>query len=150
MKILVLSKEEFENLMKSNGINNNTVELYEDTFFISIHHNGVKETYFENKKNVKVMFFDDCTFKLENATPMNADQADELLNFIDENLDKKTCIVHCAAGISRSGAIGTFLCDYTESDFDVFVQTNPHIHPNVLVLNLMKKAVGRKHNLRMY
>lgn len=33
MKILVLSKEEFENLMKSNGINNNTVELYEDTFF---------------------------------------------------------------------------------------------------------------------
>lgn len=150
MEILVLSQREFEEIMIKNGINNNTVELHEDTFFISIHESKAKETYFDNKENVKVMRFDDCTFDFADMVSFTKKQALELLDFIDENINKKTCIIHCAAGISRSGAVGTFICDYTESDYKEFSKLNPHILPNILVLNRLKKAVLKKHKLKMY
>ena len=150
MKIVILSKFDFEERMKMFGITNENVEDKNDTFFISIHYNGVKDPYFENRENVKVLYFDDCLVKDQYNTPINEDQAMELLDFIDLHKDKKYCMIHCAAGISRSGAVGTFICDYTDSNFNLFIQDNPQIHPNVLVLNLLKKAVMKKHNLRMY
>ena len=152
MKITVLSKKDFDNLMAYNNITNDNVEDIKDVFFISIHYTGTDSStyYFENKSNVKVMVFDDCSFKHNHEVPMTEEQAIELLDFIDEHVDKEECIVHCAAGISRSGAVGTFICDYTDTDFNVFIQNNPQIHPNPLVLNLLKKAVLKKYNIRMY
>lgn len=150
MKITILSKFDFEERMKMFGITNDNVENIKDTFFISIQHTGVDKTYFVNKQNVKVLFFDDCLLSDQYCTVMSEDQALELLDFIDEHKDKKFCVIHCAAGISRSGAVGTFICDYTDSNFKSFIQDNPQIHPNVVVLNLMKKAVLKKYNLRMY
>ena len=152
MDITILSKRDFDDLMTANKITNDNVEDIKDTFFISIHYTGtdVDGYYFENKSNVKVMIFDDCSFKHNHEQPMDDEQAMELLDFIDEHMDKDNCIIHCAAGISRSGAVGTFICDYTDTNFNSFIQDNPQIHPNPLVLNLLKKAVLKKYNIRMY
>lgn len=152
MRILVFSKYDFEDVMKRSQVNNNTVETHDDSFFISIHHSNTNpdSCYFQNKSNVKVLFFDDCYVDEEHAKAITEEQAMELLDFIDEHKDKDYCYVHCAAGISRSGAVGAFICDYTESDWNVFITDNPQIHPNITVLRALKHAVKKKHNLQMY
>lgn len=153
MKIIVLSKEEFKNILAMNGVNNDTVHtVFKDSFFISINNTDTTDVYLNETENVKVLHFDDCYYDEFANKVMTDEQADELLNFIDAQIagNKKTCVVHCEAGISRSGAVGTFICDYTESDWNEFIHTNPQIHPNIVILNKLKKAVLRKHNTIMY
>lgn len=148
MKVFVTNKIGFDKTMKDKGITNDNVESYKKTFFISINDTSGSTPYFENKSNVKVLFFDDTEKDLETTSDkkrsikaFTEDQAKELLEFIESNKDKETCIVHCAAGISRSGAVGTFITEYFNSDFDWFRKTNPQIHPNRLVLDLLKKEL---------
>ncbi len=153
MKVFITSKTAFDRLMKSKGITNENVENHKKTFFISINDtSGTNEIpYFENKKNVKVLFFDDVETDLEIpilgtkevkvAKAFTSVQAKELLEFIESNKDKESCIVHCAAGISRSGAVGTFINDYFGENWFEFKKTNPHIHPNGLVLRLLKNEL---------
>jgi protein-tyrosine phosphatase len=152
MKIIVLSKEEFKSILEMNSVNNDTVHTFKNIFFISINNTDSNNAYLEEKENVKVLYFDDCYYDEFANKVMTDEQADELLNFIDSQIanNKDTCIVHCEAGISRSGAVGTFICDYTESDWNEFIHTNPQIHPNIVILNKLKKAVFRKHNAIMY
>lgn len=156
MKVFITSKKAFVDLMKRKGITNDNVESYKKTFFISINDScGTDEIpYFENKKNVKVLFFDDVEKDLEIPVigtkvvqvvkAFTSDQAKELLEFIESHKDKESCIVHCAAGISRSGAVGTFVNDFFGGDFFEFKKQNPYIHPNGLVLRLLKDAVAKK------
>ena len=51
-------------------------------------------------------------------------------------------VVHCSAGISRSGAIGTFACDYCSMDYNVFIQNNIYIMANPYVLSVLRKGAG--------
>ena len=146
--------------MLKKGITNDNVEQYSNTFFISI--NGTRagdgiewnKTYFTDKENVKVIFFDDVdkdytinivgTGKTETVKALTEQQAEELFEFIDKHKDKETCMVHCAAGISRSGAVGQFINDYTRSDKEVFKRNNPHILPNNLVVRLLHKEANKQ------
>ena len=70
MKVFVTSKTAFDDLMKRKGITNENVESHTKTFFISINDScGTDEIpYFENKANVRVLFFDD----VENEEPILA------------------------------------------------------------------------------
>jgi predicted protein tyrosine phosphatase len=114
MKVFVTSKKTFDDIMLTKGITNDNVESYDKAFLISINDSvGTDEVpYFENKENVKVLFFHDLDEDIETksgtANTFTYTQAEELLEFIDKHKDKETCIVHCAAGVSRSGAVGTF------------------------------------------
>jgi len=45
--------------------------------------------------------------------------------------------VHCDAGISRSGAIGTFARQLFNLDIEKFLKRNPQIQPNEYVLKLL-------------
>ena len=158
MKVFVTSKTAFDDLMKRKGITNENVESHTKTFFISINDScGTDEIpYFENKANVRVLFFDDVetdleipiigTKEVQVAKAFTNVQAKELLDFIDSHKDKESCIVHCAAGISRSGAVGTFVNDYYGGDWFEFKKQNPYIHPNGLVLRMLKGAVAEKSN----
>jgi predicted protein tyrosine phosphatase len=159
MKVFVISKANFDSLMKRKDITNDNVEDKTKTFFISINDTrGTDEVpYFENKQNVKILFFDDVEEDIDvsvigsnerkTAKAFTPIQAKELLEFIDNHKDKESCIVHCAAGISRSGAVGTFVNDYFSGDYFEFKRQNPYIHPNGLVLRLLKAAVAEKVNL---
>ncbi len=152
MKVFVISKTEFDEMMKRKGITNDNVESYKKTFFISINDTrGTNETpYFQNKSNVKIMFFDDVeedlvktivgTGEVVTIKAFTSAQAKDLLTFIDSNKDKETCIVHCSAGISRSGAVGTFVSDYFGANWHEFKKQNPYIHPNGVVLRSLKAA----------
>lgn len=151
MKITIINKQTFDSLMKQHGITNDNVENITKTFFISINDTcGTTEVpYFENKENVKVLFFDDVDFDIEVsshkiAKAFTTTQAEELFDFINKHKDKESCIVHCAAGMSRSGAVGTFINDYFGGDWFEFKKLNPHIHPNSLVLRLLKRVLAEK------
>lgn len=151
MNVFITSKTAFDELMEQRGITNENVESYTKTFFISINDCfGTDEIpYFSNKKNVMVLFFDDVEKDIIEsngscvARAFTSEQAEQLLRFIKNNSDKESCIIHCAAGISRSGAVGTFVNDYFHGDFHKFQKQNPHILPNGLVLRLLKTAQNK-------
>lgn len=145
MKVIVASKNEFDSFMKKKGITNDNVE---DTkpFYISINNTEKvegEEPYFKEAKNVMVLWFDDVEEDVLDsnghlARAFTISQARELLLFIQQNAHRGRLIVHCSAGISRSGAVGQFVSDYFGGDKDEFKQTNPHILPNGKVLRTLK------------
>jgi len=152
MKINVVNKKLFDNLMKSNNITDLNVEQLKDSFFISItdtdKFSTSREPYFkENHENVINLSFDDCTedgqpspTQPEGTKAFNKDQALVLYKFIKKHLEKEQCIVHCMAGISRSGAVGTFINDITRGDYREFKRMNPQIVPNQHVKSLLNRA----------
>jgi len=64
----------------------------------------------------------------------------KIVDFINMNIDKSFFIVHCSAGISRSGAVATFLYDkfITEVDKEQFRRDNNCIRPNLYILKRLK------------
>ena len=145
MKVHVLSKNEFIDLMKKNNITDDNVEDKSSVMFITIdgtsqHSDRPPHTYFKrDHPNVKVMVFDDIENELAGFKAFSAEMAKGLFKFIKANRDKRTCVVHCAAGISRSGAVGSFVQGYCGGDFEEFMRTNPHILPNGRVLRMLNK-----------
>lgn len=156
IEVFVYSKNRFDELMAKNNITNQNVEDLKNIFFISI--NDTTQTdripYFENKNNVLVLFFDDVeedvcvSLNGKNiiVKAFTSEQAVELLSFLRKQGDKKKCIVHCAAGISRSGAVGEFVNDYLGGDWYKFKKNNPYIHPNGLVLRTLKGELNKMKN----
>lgn len=151
MNIFVLNKKLFDDLMIKNQLTNSNVENNTSTFFISINNTFEKENlpYFTNHKNVKVMYFDDTDIDtitlLSNGekVPVKAfseEQAKDLFKFIKQNEDKNNCVIHCAAGISRSGAVGTFINTYTGGNWFDFKRKNPNIQPNSRIIRMLEKA----------
>lgn len=152
MKVVVLDKGSFDYTMQNKGITDETVESWKKAFFISINDTqGTPEIphFKADKNNVKVMFFDDVEEDLNHPKygiikAFTEQQAADLLDFIEKNKDKQLCMVHCAAGVSRSGAVGHFISDYFEQDYDQFKKTNPYVHPNMKVLQLLNREVRKR------
>lgn len=66
--------------------------------------------------------------------------AEQLVKFINRLKDRiELFVVHCDAGISRSGAVGTWLCDYLRLDYNEFKRENPHILPNQHILDVLRR-----------
>jgi predicted protein tyrosine phosphatase len=63
-----------------------------------------------------------------------------LFDFIEANNNKISFIIHCSAGISRSGAVAQFINDYFDFDEEKFKLNNPFIHPNPHVFSLLKNV----------
>jgi predicted protein tyrosine phosphatase len=74
------------------------------------------------------------------------EQAEEFIKFINavNEKDIKILMIHCAAGISRSGALGLFACRYLDLDEEKFRKDNPNIFPNSYVMQLLVEASGLK------
>lgn len=134
MTIIILNKDLFEKSVVTKLLN----KWSDKAFFISILDPDNKESYFQDRENYKTVWFYDLEFELGDYKIFNSEIAKELVNFIDRNKDKKTCIIHCTAGVSRSGAIGEFIQRKlgTES-MKTFRKRNKHIHPNRLVRKLL-------------
>ena len=136
-------------MLGDNKISDSNVSEFKNSFFISI--NNTFEDLkppLTNKENVKVLFFDDVLQdeeaylfdlkKYQTVKAFNKEQAKELLQFIIENKDKKNCYIHCNAGISRSGAVGTFINDFVGGNYFEFMELNPQVKPNDLIIRLLK------------
>ena len=162
----VLSRMEIENLFnrptgfayKQNiaTIDDSTIHKWFETFIISILDSsgpyGIP-LFKKNHPNVITLTFDDV-IKSGDSSPtvhknniaFNIKMAEELYNFIELNKDKSTCVVHCAAGISRSGAVGTFIHDlFGAGDYFDFKLVNPKIYPNPHILKLLRAEHTKKY-----
>lgn len=158
MRVHILGKREFDKLMEINEINDKNVEKFDSIMFISIvdtdelnsmwdFDRGTNHWFKENHDNVINMKFDDVEHDGEasptqevNTRAFSEKQAKELYEFIKKHRDKETCIVHCMAGISRSGAVGTFVNGYCQGDWERFKRDNPMISPNPRIHKMLNDA----------
>ena len=83
---------------------------------------------------------------LGNAILFNKDIAHAIMRFVDDR--QLPLLVHCTAGISRSGAVGEVLNWYFNRylgrnlrDDEDFTQNNRQIQPNTLVRRIMLKVL---------
>lgn len=74
----------------------------------------------------------------------NKEHADSITKFVTDvdNNNIETLVVQCAAGISRSGAVGLWACRYFGMDEDEFRDTNKHIAPNFYILKILNEVSG--------
>ena len=158
MKVLILNKREFNQFMEYNAITDDNVET-KDMMFISINNpcdssmfmsRGDVYSYFKRQHpNVMIMHFPDfgesmiqkyIEMGVNTCNVFNQFKAKKLYEFIKRNKNKRMAILHCGAGISRSGAVGTFIYDLYGHDtmtYEEFKRKNPRIMPNSYILKLL-------------
>ena len=160
MKILIYGKREFNKMMDYKCITDENAEEH-NILIISIsspkpmmtmYGFDEESAYFkENHANVLNLKFGDYSQEAVELYPQNCDHifsedmANQVIDHIIANKDKPLAIIHCGAGISRSGAIGTFLFDRCgDGDYDAFKRKNPRITPNQHVLKTLDKVANKK------
>ena len=91
-------------------------------------------------ENLLVLYFDDVEDGPDAMTP---EQAKRIADFVCTD-DDRPIIVHCSAGVSRSGAVGSVLNWYfnrdladNEADYRAFGLRHPDLAPNVHVRKLL-------------
>lgn len=158
MRVYVLSKDQFEDQMRKNNRTDENIEMSHQVCLISINGSDCQHPkypelrpYFkQDHSNVLNLIFDDVDepeneqmyreFKEKGIIMFSESHARKILSFIEKNKDKLSCIVHCAAGISRSGAVGEFINDHIgKYDYKTFKLRNPRTQPNGLVLRTLKR-----------
>jgi len=149
-KVHIVSKMEFDYMMSANKIDDNNVEQFSDFMLISIidTQNRQGPHFKENHENVINFRFDDVEHDNEpsptqeyETKAFSKEQATQLYKFIKKNQNKKICVVHCMAGISRSGAVGAFVNDYCGGDWDQFKRNNRHIVPNPRISRMLNQVM---------
>lgn len=70
----------------------------------------------------------------------NDNELKNIVNFVNKNKYKSVFVVHCSAGISRSGAVATFIKEkfLSEVNKEKFMKENKFIQPNLYILNRLK------------
>jgi predicted protein tyrosine phosphatase len=97
--------------------------------------------------NYSQFVFHDLTEPYKDCILFNEEIAKQIIDFVN-NIKLNLIIIHCDAGISRSGAVGYFICNYLNLDQKEFKIMNPNIHPNSLVLDILKKVSGYNEDLQ--
>ena len=104
-------------------------------------------------KNVLTLFFDDVSCDTERAkmlglTPFSITIASKIVDFIssinENNRTDNTLIVHCGAGVSRSGAVASFIADMYGYTREKLLLENPMIKPNTDVLATLKREFYKR------
>ena len=106
-----------------------------------------------NHPHLLTLTFDDICNEPEtpedpgNAVLFNEAMAQQIMRFVDDG--KQPLLVHCTAGISRSGAVGEVLNWYfnrylerNAADDEDFTQNNSQIQPNTLVRRIMLNVLA--------
>jgi predicted protein tyrosine phosphatase len=157
-----MSKNRFDAQMAKEGIKDHNVEdlcksdllAPPKRYFISInnsHGNENRSWFRHDHKNVIRLFFDD----IEEHDPVLSDensrkklklfdmnQARRIVEFAKQFDHRCEVTVHCLAGVSRSGAVGTFFVRRFQVPEENFIH-GKELHPNGLVMRLLNEAWGR-------
>ena len=155
MKIRVLPRAFFEKVKGTPT----ELELLKKAKIISINSSWgwddtppFSEKYLKHPHLLTLTFDDICNEPetpedLGNAILFNEDMADAIMRFVDDG--KLPLLVHCTAGISRSGAIGEVLNWYfnryletNTADDEDFVENNRQILPNTIVRRIMLEVLA--------
>ena len=78
---------------------------------------------------------------------MNADHAQQIVAHVlkfHEHPERWECLVHCMAGVSRSGAVATFVQRLAGVPAEHFLTQNAGLHPNGYVLKLLMRELTRR------
>lgn len=160
MRIKVVSKKTFEDVMRSKMIADFNVEdlcspeSSPKEYFISINdsHGPMSRSWFRHDhKNVLRLYFDDLVPTDPVLTdPIHKDtlklfdisQAKKIVEFMKQFTWDSSLLVHCAAGVSRSGAVGTFVARRMQVDGEDFTSER-ELAPNYYVLELLNFAWGK-------
>jgi predicted protein tyrosine phosphatase len=158
-RVSVCGIKEFEQLMKSNRLDDSNVEKMEQTAFISIvspqrqnegymfrlHGSGDEHYFKENHPNVLNVDLNDVETDEGDYKAITSEQSTEIMAFILRN-ERKDFIIHCHAGISRSGGIALFMFDHFDwvdrGKFNLEVQ--PRIVPNMRIYRELTKQYSQK------
>ena len=154
MKIRVLPRAFFEKIKGTPD----EIELLNNSKIISINSSWgwASEPPFSQAvrehAHLLVLNFDDIANEPETpedlgrAVMFSPEMAERIMRFVDDG--RMPLLVHCAAGISRSGAVGEVLNWYfnryltdNKTDYDDFIQNNRQILPNPLVRKIMMKVL---------
>lgn len=156
MKIIIFPKVVFRQMLEDKNITDETVESFNRTAFISIIDPDRRELLSRDHPNfITTKFWDiEETFEIpgvEILEPISKEQAEQIVDFVLFNIEKvDSFIVHCSAGVSRSGAVGTFILDllqrreYSREQLEDFKRTNPSILPNSYVLRLLNNTLNER------
>lgn len=150
IRIYIVPKVQFDEILQKNGINEENVEGFIKIALISIndsHGEYFHKPFFkEDHHNVLQLWFDDIEHEgetsptnSEKCKPFSNKDAKQILNFLKANKTVNTLIIHCAGGISRSGAVGKFALNYLNGDRERFKIDNGHINPNGRVLRMLNE-----------
>ena len=103
-------------------------------------------------EHLLILNFDDVAQEPETPEDLgrlvmfSPEMAERIRRFVDDG--RMPLLVHCAAGISRSGAVGEALNWYfnryltdNKTDYNDFIQNNRQILPNPLVRKIMMKVL---------
>lgn len=127
----------------------NFLEFLEKNPLVSI--NGAGDPYLvehygledDPPKNLLTVAFEDVPWERDDSiTPAIAE---EIIKFTDQKVREghDSIYVHCQMGISRSGAVGTVLCErYGMLKMD-FAELNDIIRPNPYVMYMMDWACAK-------
>lgn len=152
MIVRVLSKDHFDTVLPRMCIDNLNVEEHSDKAFISITDGDKEDIHYFDKdyQNVLNLEFDDASDEenqrriklgLRELILFTREQGEQIIDFLEKNKSIETLYVHCLAGRSRSGAVGTFANDvYGAETFYEFCNSNPTIMPNYFILALLKRV----------
>jgi predicted protein tyrosine phosphatase len=148
-RILAWSKPQFNEVMEKMGISDKNVEkTLSDVALISINdtHGQWSVSWFDqDHSNVIRLWFDDVEQDTDKFSPTNQEKvkaftiedAKAIRDFIKKNKKQNVFIIHCSAGIARSGACAQFICDYFQCDREEFKRANPYILPNQRVVRML-------------
>ena len=98
------------------------------------------------RETLSLNFWDIDRKSSPNGLLFHKGQAKKVVDFIDDiqkENDDSILVAHCHAGISRSGAVGTFACDYCGLDYDEFLSENKYIMSNPHVLKMLATQSGK-------
>lgn len=157
-----LSYQQFKASLDYAGITDDNVESKDKTALIEImgEQNILSAPFYFKKDhpNVIRLMFDDVdesykVFKLDGTddiiderefrmlVPMNEEQGKLIVEFVKANQNVGNFIVHCAAGVSRSGAVAKFITEYFGGEDKDFYKLNPYTKPNQRILTILRNLV---------
>jgi len=150
-KIYAISKMSMYKVLCDAGIDDINICTHKTATFISIIDPGDERVFKRDNINVLTESFWDISIDdIEGIPPINEQQAMRIVRFILSRLEAtKTFIVHCTAGISRSGAVARFIfdllqsIDYSRERVVEFESDNRQIIPNVYVSKILREAYNK-------
>lgn len=140
--IKAISKVEFDSNFSDNKFN-----YYDYAAFISILDYDNNESKYNlsipNFLQVKMWDIEDDIIKdgIVVYTKPSDKELERIIDFIEDHKNKQVFIIHCSAGISRSGAIARYLLHrfHNEIDSKKFYKENKFIQPNLYIFYRLKE-----------
>ena len=161
-EIHTLSAADFKHTMKNNDLYDSNIEMrtdlavisignsFEDDLADDIYANGPSSHWFKYRhRNVLNLDFDDIAApdewknlsKCSGYVLFDDSMAHMIVDFVSQNSEASTWIVHCSAGVSRSGAVSKWLKDWLEIKYGIEAKNvdGRYATPNPYVLMILDR-----------